>query len=89
MPTFSIVPFRDRASVIDFVGEDSGDVLNIMQRRGCRHADIFRDGAYLLSARLAETEVWSIYRGTDLNSTANAEPTHVPNTQSSLGTRRQ
>lgn len=62
MPRYLILPYGERVPALEVEDSDTSNILNMMQRSGYRHADIFEDDNYLLSVRLGFGEVWSIYQ---------------------------
>jgi len=61
MPRFTIFPKDRTVAAIDDV-TDAGSILHIVQRLGCKEADVLRDDEYCFSLALGDNGIWSILR---------------------------
>lgn len=61
MPRFTILPKEQQSVPVPDVF-DAGAVLHIVQRLGCKEADVLRDDKYSFSLALGENGIWSILR---------------------------
>ena len=73
MHHFHIIPTYPSTGTADLVAGDASAVLNMVQRLGCREADIFKDGTYTFSVRLGGNGLWCIF-GREVESIAEMEP---------------
>lgn len=61
MPLITVTRLDSPKSPIQLVAGENHDILLTMERAGCTQGDIYRDGAYLMSAWQSDMGVWSLY----------------------------
>lgn len=61
MHHYQILPLAHPGHRTDVAAGDASAVLNMVQRLGCREADILKDGTYSFSVRLDSNGLWCIF----------------------------
>lgn len=61
MTRFTVVPLDRSLEPIDLIAPDAGNAFTIVQRLQPSEADVFVDGVYDFTLRLAENGLWWIF----------------------------
>lgn len=60
MLRFVIIPLSPDFPPTELIAHDAAGVLHLVERMGCKAADVERDGAHAFSVSLSDSGMWSI-----------------------------